>query len=185
MEIIENPNLEQTEIIQYPMQGGYVYILETKDEIKIGRSKNLKRRINEIKTTSGKEILNIYISQPCEDYCYIENEMHKIFKNHRVIGEWFNARLDDVLKQLEKFTYKPIIHSKYTDKTFKICDKFTMDYLRETEPIIYKFLKENNYNVFYDENQKQIYISGFDNGEYFEMLFDLFMSLYVSNITKV
>lgn len=188
MKILKNPNLEYIPIAE---SGGYVYIIETDKDIKIGRSKNLKQRINSIKTTSGKNIVNIYITPACSNYCFIENEMHKIFKKQRVIGEWFNSNIKEVVEKLETFNFAEPIPTKDNDTLSELLDKFLekefepMTIIKKNNSRLYEYLKRNNFNVFLDDITDSMYVSGMENGEYFEMSFELFKAVYLSNITKI
>lgn len=68
---------------------GYVYFIESKKtgEIKIGVSSNPKKRLDEIKRYIGELIvLGVIRSEDCFE---LESEIHDMFKDKRVRGEWF------------------------------------------------------------------------------------------------
>lgn len=82
---------------------GFVYCLESEDgKIKIGRSSNVFKRINTLKSQNSSKIINIVISEPALNYYEIERSLHKTFKEKRLNGEWFDLKLEDCLEELKK-----------------------------------------------------------------------------------
>jgi len=94
--------MKEVPAIPYNIKGGYVYILKTESSVKIGVSKNTDRRIFEIEHTSGKKILDTFISEPCLNYHRIEADLHSKFKEKRILGEWFDIEFDDAVEELKK-----------------------------------------------------------------------------------
>ena len=88
---------------------GYIYLIRDKlGNIKIGKSINYKRRINDINNTIPQNI-DILLVAKIPNYGKIEAHLHRIFKSKRLKGEWF--KLND--KDLEKIEY---IVRKYKGK---------------------------------------------------------------------
>jgi hypothetical protein len=82
-----------------------VYIFDFGSCIKIGQSGNVKRRLRDIETQSGREVIQHFSVETDPRY---ENLMHKILSEYRGIGEYFAAPFDfaaSVLKSLVKFDF--------------------------------------------------------------------------------
>lgn len=69
---------------------GYVYFLHNPetDTIKIGYSKNPKRRIRSLQTANSAELETLKIVEGDEGY---ERSLHRQFSHLRIRGEWFRA----------------------------------------------------------------------------------------------
>lgn len=81
--------------------GGYVYVLLANDKtVKIGITTNPYRRISQIETASGKDIIKWELTKPCSNFKDIERYLHKEFKKYRLKGEWFNVNFTDVIEVL-------------------------------------------------------------------------------------
>lgn len=72
---------------------GYVYIvaMHHAGPIKIGSSKNPKKRIAELETSSGRHFLLCFVSEQATDYVEAEKSLHDKFKRDRMVGEWFDT----------------------------------------------------------------------------------------------
>jgi uncharacterized protein YlaI len=81
-----------------PWDEGHIYLIRITDHYKIGRAKDIKKRIAGIKTSSPFEI-EILKSWHCKRPDIIEKIMHTRFGEHRVKGEWFRLP-DEVVKYL-------------------------------------------------------------------------------------
>lgn len=82
-------------------EDGYVYIFEKDDKIKIGITKNVKRRIRNFETHGGIEITKYYYFKH-HYYKDEEKRLHKIFDRNRTIGEYFKGlSIDDVLREVD------------------------------------------------------------------------------------
>lgn len=82
---------------------GYVYAVQDESGmIKIGRSINPETRINCIRTQSGKNISQVYISPSCTNYEAKERALHKKFAQYRQSGEWFNVAMCDVVTAIKE-----------------------------------------------------------------------------------
>ncbi len=75
---------------------GYVYFIYdyTRNRVKIGKSKNPKTRITDFKIANpGIELL---YSIKTDDYSKLEKDFHNLFKNKRIVGEWFNFSITEL-----------------------------------------------------------------------------------------
>ena len=131
--------------------GGYVYVLLANDStVKIGVTINPYKRISQIETASGKEIVDWFISQPCLNYIDIENNLHNHFAKARLKGEWFDIKYNDAVKKLNAIKYEPIDYYDIDDeiinviKTIRLCNVFT-----EVEHSEYNYEKVR-YNITYE-----------------------------------
>jgi len=90
---------------------GYVYVLERADGyVKIGKSVDAQKRLNEIETISGLKSGRTWVSQPCGNYSEIEKECHKKLFQKRGIGEYFHVSFDDAVNLIGLFEFKTFDH---------------------------------------------------------------------------
>lgn len=160
--------------------GGYVYIIEINDRVKIGRTKNPKRRFKEIQQLSGNQISRFCISPECGNYYEIENSMHLRFKDRLILGEWFNVDFDNAVTELNRFIFQRPKKQKQSDLHFDI-EAAANNHLKtvlEENPVIKNYLEANGLAVFYCEKLKEILIS---NGEGYEIEFSVFMQMFVAD----
>lgn len=64
----------------------YLILDEDADHLKIGRSKNVKARLNQLQIANSHKLKLLY-SVP--KMGYLEKELHDTFKDKKVKGEWF------------------------------------------------------------------------------------------------
>ena len=80
---------------------GYIYAIEWGDKIKIGKTKNPKRRLKELTTIADYgeiKIGDVAVSIQHTNYSETENLIHKHFNKFRIgKTEVFNITMDDVL----------------------------------------------------------------------------------------
>jgi hypothetical protein len=75
---------------------GYVYLWKSELGYKIGKTgRTVEDRLNEFKTLPF-EVIEVY-SRYVPNYSIIESKLHKIFKNYKINGEWFDLTLEDVI----------------------------------------------------------------------------------------
>lgn len=86
------------EIIKKPAYG--VYIIRCENHYKIGVSKNPHTRIRKMKTGSPLQF-NIEHFSMNENAFLIEKELHNIYKEKRVTGEWFDLSDKDVKQAID------------------------------------------------------------------------------------
>ena len=84
---------------------GYIYIIKAETgEYKIGRSKNVPRRMSlfAVKLPFDFEIIHTF---PCFDMVEAERQLHYIYRLRRIRGEWFDLSKMDVtvLKSIHSF----------------------------------------------------------------------------------
>jgi len=74
-------------------QGGqsFVYVLKTRGRLKIGFSKHISKRIQQLKTGFSGPVELIAVAPGGRQ---LEQELHARFKSERVFGEWFKIRLE-------------------------------------------------------------------------------------------
>ena len=81
---------------------GYVYMIENENgKVKIGKSTNPQRRVMNIRSQSGYNIVNSHFSPPLYQYSELESYLHDIFKESRGIGEWFDISYKTVVSYFE------------------------------------------------------------------------------------
>lgn len=81
----------------------HVYIIQKPDgAIKIGISQQPEIRISNLEHSGCFKTERKYVSKPCSNANVIENELHKLYKEGRIHGEWFMVDFDDCVKSLEQ-----------------------------------------------------------------------------------
>lgn len=65
-----------------------VYIIECNNKYKVGRTKNIDRRIKQFQTGNA-EVINIVRKYFSGKDSKLETTIHNYLKNHKIIGEWF------------------------------------------------------------------------------------------------
>jgi Rha family phage regulatory protein len=68
---------------------------------KVGITNDISRRVAELQNASGCEISVEYLAPKADNAKDIEKELHKILKDYRGIGEWFNIPVEDVIDLLK------------------------------------------------------------------------------------
>lgn len=86
-------NKEENELLL--KNKGYVYLLRARDYYKIGRSKDFKRRLREIKLQLPFPVEQVHVVM-VDDMLELENLWHQRFKAKRKNGEWFLLSDNDV-----------------------------------------------------------------------------------------
>ena len=76
-------------------KGGYVYLLECGGKYKIGFSKDVERRINQLDTRPFKINL-IAKSKYLSDAYYWEQGLHDACSDSRIDGEWYEFSVSDL-----------------------------------------------------------------------------------------
>lgn len=90
---------------------GFVYImLDTRNPrfIKIGKSIEPQRRLEEANCFSPERTFVISRWFFCEDAYYIENLVHKTFKQYNSSGEWFNISIEPVEQLIMTKIHAPL-----------------------------------------------------------------------------
>jgi hypothetical protein len=129
------------------MNVGYVYILEFEKEIKIGRTKNPEQRINCIETTRGERVKRSFISERCSNYFKIEVMLHRIFKDKRNVGEYFNCDFDEVVLQLSKMDFITV-----TDEEIEISNE---EHFKKIEKTVKEIVERSYKNAIKEINNEK------------------------------
>lgn len=83
---------------------GFIYVFEASDNsYKIGFSKNVKRRLNELSSMHSYP-LKLIIEKDFDNVVKVEQFLHKKYVNNRLNGEWFRftkEELSDVIDTIE------------------------------------------------------------------------------------
>lgn len=121
----ENKKFEKEE--DFPSDWKSIYIMKWESgEIKIGVSKNVKKRKKNIETSGMMKIANVYKTNPCSNPYEIEAIMHERFKKSRIQGEWFSCDMGTAILALDKvFAEKAKFYIKKYEKN-------PLDYFAET-----------------------------------------------------
>ena len=84
-----NRKLEQSK------RNGYVYLINAGEFYKIGISRNVDRRITQLSTIPPFDV-TLVCTIETDDMLGLENELHTMFSEKRVNGEWFTLSAEDV-----------------------------------------------------------------------------------------
>lgn len=74
---------------------GYIYVIKAGGRYKIGKAKELKDRVKTHQTSSPYET-ELVVGVVVEDYTKVERELHDLFAEKRVKGEWFTLDETDI-----------------------------------------------------------------------------------------
>jgi hypothetical protein len=69
-----------------PLAASFIYFMTAGNKVKIGVSRNPRRRLDDLKTGSSRMVSIRYVTPGDRTK---EKELHKLFAEHRVNGEWF------------------------------------------------------------------------------------------------
>lgn len=74
---------------------GFVYLAQSGQQYKIGKSKHPEQRILQLSTASPQAV-TLICAIAVDDMTSAEAELHRQFANKRIRGEWFALSLEDV-----------------------------------------------------------------------------------------
>ena len=78
----------------------FVYVIDYRDKVKVGRTQNLQRRIRQLETGAGTAIERyFYISASST----LETAVHRELKAKRDIGEYFTCSFSEALSAVLRF----------------------------------------------------------------------------------
>jgi hypothetical protein len=92
---LENERYKKTIKKENKKISGYIYIIQSGNYYKIGRSRNKKDRIKKYITENPNEI-NILMCEKVTDYIKTEAHLLNKFKNKKHRGEWFSLNKTDI-----------------------------------------------------------------------------------------
>lgn len=75
---------------------GYVYVFKCNEYYKIGVSKNVEKRLQQLNTQRPYEVCLIYKSSLIEDPYKVKKQLHKMFEDKRISQEWFELNISDI-----------------------------------------------------------------------------------------
>lgn len=83
----------------------YVFLLSN-NEVKIGVSSSVKKRIRQIETLTRNKVLDWYATAPFVNCYAIEKELHEHFKDFLIDGqfEYFNVPYQETVDFVKKYT---------------------------------------------------------------------------------
>ncbi len=84
------------------VNAGKVYVFQNRGGVvKVGCSKDVERRKRTLETQSGSNATKFYHTENCSNYHKVESAAHKILKEFRVVGEWFNCDFEIAVKAVD------------------------------------------------------------------------------------
>lgn len=114
----------------------HIYIFKSETgECKIGVSNNVDRRRKAIEMMGGKRIVDIYHTPKCFNAYEIESNMHRLYADKRLVGEWFDIDYDNAIINLKK-EFQENANLEFKDNVF--------DYISYTPKL------DNNFYFFFD-----------------------------------
>lgn len=152
--------------------GHYVYILNISgsDVCKIGYATYIFQRMNQIRRIiksifpfiENSITYNVYIFSPlksAESKRKLESELHKVFKENSIDGEWFKCNFEIAINTLKEKKFNYINHTKLKN-TLNLFD----DDSYNTEMFLQKFndmthlkaFKELNFSEFIEVNYSEL-----------------------------
>jgi hypothetical protein len=161
----QNTSSEICNLFKFDKNIGYVYFLrsEKSSYVKIGKSKDIDKRVKQLECNVGK--INILGFIYSEDYDLIEKSLHSTFKDFRKYGEWFDLSFNDVKDIITKhkgqilntdiskvsisdgvFDIKSVNTNLQTEIFFNKCDEFLEFNKSYTNDELQDIFKEFNYS---------------------------------------
>jgi len=161
---------------------GYVYIIESDDCIKIGKTRNVTHRIKTLQKQSGRNFKRVCHTSQCKNYSDVEIALHKEFEGQRTIGEWFNIGFDQAMKKLSTYDLDVSDVAEKESPTIEILkalgEEFAnkeIDTFLNERPIFRDYLKANGFRVYLYESSGEILVTNDDD---VEMSLRLFLAIY-------
>lgn len=102
----------------------YIYAISNGDQIKLGMSNDVSKRLKGLQTSSPRDLLVLwkyYVSDTSKGAIAAEKKLHKACKEYRIRGEWFESGCMSIVKS---FSIKK--KTKLTHKINKEDDLFTI-----------------------------------------------------------
>lgn len=89
---------------------GYVYVIDNGNNIKIGCTSNLYKRMHSLSNSNsgGNFLENVFYSPPSAVYKTVEKIMKKHFEQYNITGEWYSGiSYEEVVKYLQELCNSP------------------------------------------------------------------------------
>lgn len=112
---------------------GSVYFIRFGDLYKIGKTKSTARRFSDIKFSNPFAVLHKSID--VMGYHYAESFFHNLFLSHKVHGEWFKLKSEDIdrginelleqgfdVKSINTYPDKGLVRNHFLEEELKILD---------------------------------------------------------------
>jgi Rha family phage regulatory protein len=118
----------------------FVYIIGNKDNdyLKIGVSNNVDKRLKQLQTGAWSKLELLYQSMVCSNGFDVEANIHALFKDKKVLGEWFDIELNEAINLIESdnFTLKSEYLKDYYENNETCLFSIQDDVIRNPEDII-------------------------------------------------
>ena len=90
-----------------------VYFIQDVEQgyIKIGQSEEPEKRLRQLQTGNPNELRLLWVDHQGD---YIEAELHREFREHRVSGEWFQPS-DELLERIKTSVWSPRFDAQVHD----------------------------------------------------------------------
>lgn len=161
-EVEKNSFLRVIEEIKYnhpdisgDYKGGYIYILESFDGVKVGKSQDPFTRIKTIRNSSGKELTRICISNFCSNCYELESALKKRLKDCQIISEWFKTDFKNVKKLLQPMKYKKPFKIDH-EETLREMNRLPDAFFEHDKKIITESIMVERYFAKYPSAKKQL-----------------------------
>lgn len=139
---------------------GYVYFIKhgsQGNKIKIGSAIDIDKRIASYQTAFYSKIFIVgYIK--CDEHIFVEKELHKLFSDKRIKGEWFEIDNYDLFTIKEMYDFTPINdYYSVKNKIDKMLPKTSKDELAELMEFCKNLQPNKPYNTsaLFDGFKKQ------------------------------
>jgi len=135
-------------------EGGGVYLIRAnlwfiqKQKIfiyKIGMSTNVTERIKTLQSILPFSKITLIWHKKFNNYCKVENYLHKKFNDKKIAGEWFNLLEEDIIFIKNKYKIIHKIPYDINEKIRKEAQKHK-EYLRNLFKRTWSFFKEESKN---------------------------------------
>jgi len=117
---------------------GYVYVIETSNGVKIGKSIQPDKRIRTLETQGGLAIRKKFVTEKHSLYSKTEILSHDKLSEFRFIGEWFSCSFECAVETVKKY-----MDLKVLDEDLKLSDSNSVmdgDLMSLREYVEVKFL---------------------------------------------
>ena len=88
------------------VRSGYVYCVSNGLRMKIGRTKNPEKRVNQVKSAYISNASRVFVSDFIQDCVSLEGDTLREFSEHQIYGEVFNCEFDRAVEFI-KSNQKP------------------------------------------------------------------------------